>query len=173
VHDAQRSATAPISPAPGPPLPRDTETETAPHAPPGVHLPEPTKWVAVDPKIAAAAGVARGKSLITSPTGGQCPAGFVCLYQNGRFRGIAYGVSEGGAIYDLDKLGCPTCKNENQGNDGTFYRQMSSWDNATDRPYCWYYEIGFSGKSVQMSPHTKHDQVLPSNNDQALSLGPC
>ncbi|HEX3479448.1 MAG TPA: protein kinase [Kofleriaceae bacterium] len=172
VHDAQRSAPAPVSPAPHPPPPRGAQTEPAPHAPPDVGPAEPG-WDAVDPAITAAAGVTQGNRLIASPAGGRCRAGFVCLYQNGRFRGVAYGVSEGGAIYDLDKVDCPTCKNGIHGNDGTFHRQMSSWDNATDRPYCWYDEVGFRGKAVRMSPHTRHGQVLPVNNDRALSLGPC
>ncbi|HEX3765548.1 MAG TPA: serine/threonine-protein kinase [Kofleriaceae bacterium] len=177
VHDAQRPAPAPVSPAPRspaprPPVPRSAETGL-PHAPPDVDLPDSTGWVAVDPKLAAPAGVARGHRLITSPTGGRCPEGFVCLYQNEKYRGVAYGVSEGGAIYDLDKVNCPTCKNGTRGNDGTFHRQMSSWHNASGRPYCWYDEAGLGGKSVGMPPHTRHGQVLPSNDDQALSLGPC
>lgn len=171
MHDAQRPATAPTPPAPRPPPPSGARTEAS-HAP-DVDLLGPTGWVAVDPEIAAAAGVARGHRLITSPTGGRCPDGFVCLYQNEKWRGAALGVSEGGAIYDLDQVNCPTCKNGTHGNDGTFHHQMSSWHNASGRPYCWYDEAGLRGKSVGMPPHAKHGLVLPSNDDQASSLGPC
>jgi hypothetical protein len=169
---APTPAPGPVSPAPAAP-PQGTDAATAPHAPPDVEPQGPTAWVAVDAKIAAAAGVSRGHSLVTSTAGGKCRPGFVCLYQNYKFQGMAYGVSDGGAITDLDKVNCATCKNGTRGNDGTFHRQMSSWDNATDRPYCWYYEVGLRGKSIRMSPHARHGQVLPSNNDRALSLGPC
>lgn len=134
---------------------------------------DPAGWAAVDANIRSAAGLTSGGKLTTSPTGGLCRPGFVCVYQNSNFQGIAYGVALGAGISDLTKLQCPGCANGLHGNDDSFGAQMSSWDNETDRPYCWYPDLDFHGKPMTMPPHTKRRSVPKENNDKALSMGPC
>ncbi|HEX3765404.1 MAG TPA: peptidase inhibitor family I36 protein, partial [Kofleriaceae bacterium] len=173
-----RATVAPVGPAPEPATDAVPDPVTDPAKDPPDEAPDPedpgsARWTAVDPATASASGVTSGASLITSSTGGPCRPGFVCVYQNANFRGTAYGVSLGASISNLEKLRCPGCKNALHGNDNTFSGQMSSWDNETDRPYCWYFDTDLRGKAMSMPPHTKRRSVPVQNNDQALSMGPC
>ena len=55
---------------------------------------------------------------------------------------------------------------------GTFNDEMSSWWNHSNRQSCWFFDAGFGGKAVPMSPQTIHNGVEADNNDQASSMRP-
>lgn len=166
-----RAPGAPNAPsAPGAPAePVQHPPETAPRA----EEPGPDGWTTVDAATATAAGVASGGHLITSRTGGPCRPGFICIYQRAQLRGVAYGVSLGASISNMAKLRCPGCANRINGNGETFEAQMSSWDNATDQRYCWYFGVDRTGKRNVMPPRTTRHAVPADNNDKAVSMGPC
>lgn len=168
-------------PAPAPPRTLHLRTPGAPAEPikrppepaPDTEQPGPDGWTPVDAATTAAAGVPSGGHLITSRTGSACRPGFICMYQRGNLRGVAYGISLGASISDLGKLRCPGCANGPTGNHATFAAQMSSWDNETDQRYCWYFDVDQTGKRNTMPPHTKRRAVPADNNDKAVSMGPC
>src|SRR3982750_4055947 len=93
----------------------------------------------------AAQALARGPAAGARPppprewmltSAGPCPSDMVCLYQNANGGGMMVVVTPGAEIPDFKAIPCPGCLNGVHGNDGTFTKQMSSWDNQSVVPYC-------------------------------------
>ncbi|HEY4244205.1 MAG TPA: peptidase inhibitor family I36 protein [Kofleriaceae bacterium] len=101
-----------------------------------------------------------------------CPAGFLCVYQNGGRNGAAFGIYAGDTFSNLKGMSCPQCTNGEYGNDGTFNDQMSSWQNNSGERYCWYWDKSYGGEK-----HVMNDgyivTLLARENDRPSSLKPC
>jgi hypothetical protein len=72
----------------------------------------------------------------------------------------------------LNGIPCSACTNGIHGNNGTFNDQMSSWQNASGRRYCWWFDDGPSGE-VHTMPTGQIINVLARENDRASAFGPC
>lgn len=136
-------------------------------------------WVSSDAASRSTSAPAVCQTLLTSGSGpctGSppcCPDGFACLFQDSDRGGFRVAISAGCGIADLRTIACPECTNGVNGNDGTFNDQMSSWANRSGEQYCWYADVEFQSVRAMMPDNTFRASVLPANNDQASSFGPC
>ncbi len=128
--------------------------------------PSPTK--PNPPGAPAGSVIVDGSSAKARP----CPAGWACLYQNNHRSGVRLRIPSGVSIPNLRELRCRTCTNGRPDSKGTFNDQMTSWENQSGRQYCWWFHAGYSGESHKM-PSGYIVNVLPRENDQASSIGPC
>jgi len=119
-----------------------------------------------DPAPGDTRSVAAADSAAVPDAVGPCLNGDVCLYQNGQQTGAHIEVTAGISIHDLGTVTCPACTNGTGGSNGTFDKQMSSWQNASDMEYCW---IGLGGATHGMKPHTQNT-VPAEYNDHASAL---
>lgn len=89
-------------------------------------------------------------------SGPDCTYGYVCIYTDYDFKGVAYRVQKGTRLPRFS--------------DFDFNDRMSSWINETDSDYCWYTDFSYSGAVNGMSASTRQTRV--SDNDRASSLQP-
>lgn len=101
-----------------------------------------------------------------------CPDGAVCLYQDPDRGGMMIVLTGGARLSDLRTIPCPGCINGTIGNDGTFDKQMSSWDNRSAISNCHYEKPNCGGQRHVMRAHEFHN-ASPSENDIASSVEPC
>jgi hypothetical protein len=102
----------------------------------------------------------------------RCPDGAVCLYQNPDRGGMMIVLSAGASISDFTTIRCPGCIGGTIGNDRTFDHQMSSWENRSAFPNCFYDKPLFGGPPHVMPPHELHN-AKAGDNDTASSIEPC
>jgi Peptidase inhibitor family I36. len=88
-----------------------------------------------------------------------CPEGFVCLYDNSSFGGNEILVDSGLSFANFSTQ--------------QFNDKMSSWFNNTNRNYCWFYDVNFSGTKRSMAARSDNPFVGSLDNDKASSLAPC
>jgi hypothetical protein len=103
---------------------------------------------------------------------GPCPSEMVCLYQNANGGGMMVVVTPGAEIPDFKAIPCPGCLNGVHGNDGTFNKQMSSWDNQSIVPYCYYEKPKYDGAKRAMVKD-RLTNAMGDEDDAASSAEPC
>jgi hypothetical protein len=109
-----------------------------------------------------------------APRGGAspCPDGAVCLYQDPGGGGMMVVLSAGTKISDFRTIRCPGCIGETIGTSGTFDKQMSSWENRSVFPDCFYEKPNFEGPQHVVAIGKLHD-ALPGENNVGSSIEPC
>jgi len=122
--------------------------------------------------VIAAEDQPAGTVFVTAPVTAAvaCPSGLACLYQNSNRGPRMWGTN--GQFPNLRLKACPECTNGTHGNDGTFNDQMTSWENRSGKPYCWYVNANF-GPPAHTMRNGVIQNVLPAENDTASSMRPC
>jgi hypothetical protein len=127
---------------------------------------------ALEPGPDAAGEASQAERVVPHGAASPCPDGTVCLYQDPGGGGMRVVLSAGTRISDFRMIRCPGCISETIGSDGTFDKQMSSWENRSVFAYCFYEKPSFEGPSHVVAIDKLHD-AQPAENNVASSIEPC
>ncbi|WP_435271484.1 peptidase inhibitor family I36 protein [Streptomyces sp. 1222.5] len=89
----------------------------------------------------------------------QCPAEYVCMFQEPYFSGGGIGVLEGYSLNDFGSV--------------YFDDQMSSWINNTGTHYCWFSQSNFGGIAYVMRRHRAVSLMRPGRDNTGSSVAQC
>lgn len=96
---------------------------------------------------------------------GDCASGYFCFWLHSSYSGARHNVASGGTRYNLHNWACGSCPN------GIWNDRASSWYNRTSRYYCIYWDSGYRGSRILLSPG-KAISFNSTWNDQMSSVRP-
>jgi hypothetical protein len=101
-----------------------------------------------------------------------CPDGAICLYENPDRGGRMLVLRAGAWIRDVTASRCATCSDEAMAEGDAFGGQVSSWENLSAIPTCYYEKPKFEGPPHLMPGHVFHN-LSPGETMTIQSTSPC